>query len=266
MRGGKKSTHIEHRNPRHDDIYLQNCICSCTGTLFRQRSIVFFSLGHSFQMWGITTAWNAASAPASAPATQIAETKTKMKERFTSARMVKGTRTFHRFVLLDSNTIAAFKLSRVFWDSFFTARVSLGFVWKNFLEQGVWMCVFASVFIWVCVHFISAFWIKKDVLWRFVSFLLYADHWTYQTNKIRHLQRTQCCVRSLTLCDLDPAHTYSKTPPMYSPWSKLSYDTHIAYDSRRSRQMSFSCQVMTTLLTSVWSQRVRYTNQITYHY
>ena len=37
------------------------------------------------------------------------------------------------------------------------------------------VCVFASVFIWVCVHFISAFWIKKtfyDVLFPFYCMLI----------------------------------------------------------------------------------------------
>ena len=198
MRGGKKSTHIEHRNPRHDDIYLQNCICSCTGTLLRQRSSVFFSLEHSFQMWGITTAWNAASAPASAPATQIAETKTKMKERFTSARMVKGTRTFHRFVLLDSNTIAAFKLSESS-ETRSSQRVCHWGLFERTSSNKVYECVCfcECVYMGMCAFYLC-FLNKKDVLWRFVSFLLYADHWTYQTNKIRHLQRTQCCVRSLT--------------------------------------------------------------------
>ena len=108
---------------------------------------------------------------------------------------------------------------RVFWDSFFTARVSLGFVWKNFLEQGVRMCVFASVFIWVCVHFISAFWIKKmfyDVLFPFYCMLI-----TGLTKQIKcaTFKEHNAVLGHWPKCDLDPAHTYSKTPPMYSPWS-----------------------------------------------
>ena len=41
---------------------------------------------------------------------QIAE-KAELAERFASARVVKGTRAFHRFVQLDSHTVAALKLS-----------------------------------------------------------------------------------------------------------------------------------------------------------
>ena len=44
-------------------------------------------------------------------AAQIADKKAELAERFASARVVKGTRAFHRFVPLDSHTVAAFKLS-----------------------------------------------------------------------------------------------------------------------------------------------------------
>ena len=42
---------------------------------------------------------------------QIAAQKAELAKRFTSARVVKGTRAFHRFIPLDSHTVAAFKLS-----------------------------------------------------------------------------------------------------------------------------------------------------------
>ena len=44
-------------------------------------------------------------------AVQISKTKVKMASRFSSARLVKGTRGFHRFRPIDSHTVAAFKLS-----------------------------------------------------------------------------------------------------------------------------------------------------------
>ena len=43
-------------------------------------------------------------------AAQIAR-KAELAKRFASARLVRGTRAFHRFIPLDSHTAAAFKLS-----------------------------------------------------------------------------------------------------------------------------------------------------------
>lgn len=198
MRGGKKiHSHWTPKSSAWWHIFAKLYLFLYWDTAPSEKYCIF-SLGHSFQMWGITTAWNAASAPASAPATQIAETKTKMKERFTSARMVKGTRTFHRFVLLDSNTIAAFKLSESS-ETRSSQRVCHWGLFERTSSNKVYECVCfcECVYMGMCAFYLC-FLNKKDVLWRFVSFLLCADHWAYQTNKIRHLQRTQCCVRSLT--------------------------------------------------------------------